>query len=95
MNYVNCALIVVVLVLVVMCCMNKSNEGFAPGDQRKQLKKTCKVASDALAEVARYGDCRPLDPPMIARGLVKGDFAKCAKKGLLLPGAGWDAYLNY
>ena len=29
MNYVNCALLVVVLVLVVMCCMNKTNEGFA------------------------------------------------------------------
>ena len=29
MNYVNCALLVVVLVLVVMCCMNKSKEGFA------------------------------------------------------------------
>ena len=28
MNYVNCALLVVVLVLVVMCCMNKSNEGY-------------------------------------------------------------------
>jgi len=27
MNYVNCALLVVVLVLVVRCCMNKSNEG--------------------------------------------------------------------
>ena len=29
MNSVNCVLFVVVLVLVVMCCMNKSNEGFS------------------------------------------------------------------
>ena len=34
MNFVNCALLVVVLVLVVMCCMNKSNEGFRRGRKK-------------------------------------------------------------
>ena len=28
LNYVNCALLVNVLIIVVMCCMNKSKEGF-------------------------------------------------------------------
>ena len=36
MNYVNCALLVVVLVLVIMCCMNKSKEGL----KQKKFKNT-------------------------------------------------------
>ena len=49
MNYVNCALIVVVLVLVVMCCMNKTNEGF-------KNKRSC-TAKLAKAKAKKEEEC--------------------------------------
>ena len=40
MNYVNCALLVVVLVLVVMCC--KNNEAFSPWKRKRDLRRLYK-----------------------------------------------------
>jgi len=40
MNYVNCALLVVVLVLVVMCC--KNNEAFSPLKRKRDLRRLYK-----------------------------------------------------
>ena len=47
MNYVNCALIVIVLVLVVMCCMNKSNEGFRRRGSKRQARRASKASAYA------------------------------------------------
>ena len=40
MNSVNCVLLVVVLVLVIMCCMNKSNEGYSQ-NKRHNCRGSC------------------------------------------------------
>ena len=57
MNYVNCALLVVVLILVVMCCMNKSNEGFRWGERRKARRrdKAQKYTAQAKQLEASFG----------------------------------------
>ena len=106
MNYVNCALLVVVLVLVVMCCMNKSNEGFGPGltfRQKKHLNKTCKLASGALVNVGEllakkgegeggYDEISMAVDTLKESGLVKGDFANCARAGKLIKSQWWDGW---
>ena len=90
MNYVNCALLVVVLVLVVMCCMNKSNEGFKNGE----LKKTCRVVKGVLASAPDQIDIVSWDFLADMEGdLIRGDFAKCAEKGMI--GKRWAERWDY
>lgn len=61
MNYVNCALLVVILVLVIMCCMNKSKEGFEEDLSWFAVDNDVKQKLMSLTSAQRENERPPID----------------------------------